>query len=268
MSYFNDIFFINIAKRTASGYTSELIKNTAYSIEFIAEGKIFLTIDGKRFLLEPQTVFWMLPGKTYQFVATENTPVKHLWIDFQGARAKRMMKCIAKRIPSGMLKASNSLDFETIFEKMLKIYKNYPLNRRFEAVVCLEQLAGLIYSSAMTSEAAEIKYEFIAELADKIKVSPLKPVDFKKEASKSGLSYEHFRKLFKEYNGMPPYEYLLRCKMEYAAEIITGEMIQVKEAAEICGFDEISSFSRMFKRKMSVSPSYYVKTAKKHFHPL
>jgi len=107
------------------------------------------------------------------------------------------------------------------------------------------------------------KYDFIADMADEMKFSPLKGYDFRETARKNSLSYEHFRKLFREYNGMAPYDYLLRCRMEHAAKILQEEEVPVKELAELFKFDGMSSFSRMFKRKMGVSPANYLNMYKR-----
>jgi AraC-like DNA-binding protein len=200
----------------------------------------------------------MLPGNTYQFLPVDDKPVKHFWADFYGARAERMLKCIAQRIPAGTLAIVGPIEFEMIFEEMIKIYRHSPLSRRYEAVVSLERLMGLIYSSTLDTEAKDIKYDFIADMADEIKFSPLRGYDFRAKAKQNSLSYDHFRNLFKKYNGMAPYDYLLRCRMEHAAKTLKDDEISIKELASLSGFDDISSFSRMFKRKMGVSPAKYL----------
>ena len=107
------------------------------------------------------------------------------------------------------------------------------------------------------------KYDFIADMADEMKFSPLKGYDFRETARKNSLSYEHFRKLFRDYNGMAPYDYLLRCRMEHAAKILQEDEVPIKELSFLSGFENMSSFSRMFKRKMGVSPSNYLNMYKR-----
>ncbi len=102
------------------------------------------------------------------------------------------------------------------------------------------------------------RYDFITDLADEMKFSPMKGYDFKATARKNSLSYEHFRKLFREYNGMAPYDYLLRCRMEHAAKILQEDEVPIKELSSLSGFADMSSFSRMFKRKIGVSPANYL----------
>ncbi len=263
MSYFNDISFINIDKRRKSYYDSDVIINRDYSIEYIKEGSIILVTNGKRCKLSAPIVFWMLPGNTYQFLTVDEKPVEHFWVDFYGSRAERMLESISQRIPNGMIQITRTLELETIFENMIKIYNKFSIGKRQKAVVGLEQLAEIIYSSVFdVAISKKHRYDFIEELAQEMKISPQKSFDLKKISKKNGLSYHRFRKLFRDYNHIAPHDYLIACRMDYAAKIIKEKNIPINELAVICGFNEISCFSRMFKKKMGLSPKNYAKAIK------
>lgn len=258
MSYFNNISFINIDKRREVCGLSRPRKSIYYSMEYLKSGSVFLVVNGRKRKLTGPVVFWMLPENTYQFIAANNKIIEHFWADFHGSRAKHMVKSINERIPSGMIKIKKTLEFETIFTNMVKIYKEHTISRRYEAVVGLERLAGIIYSSAFDKDSfKDSKYDFIIEIAEEMKLFPLKEFDFKKIARQNGISYHYFRKLFKYYNHIAPNDYLIACKMEYAAQLMKQEDVNIGELAEICGFDAVSSFSRMFKSKMGISPKSY-----------
>ena len=109
------------------------------------------------------------------------------------------------------------------------------------------------------------KYDFIADMADEMKFFPMQEYDFRATARKNSLSYDHFRKLFRDYNGMAPYDYLLRCRMEHAAKILQEDEVPIKELSFLSGFDNMSSFSRMFKRKMGASPANYLNMFKRRW---
>jgi len=162
MSYFDDISFVNIEKRRKPCYNSSVIKNKNYSIEYIKEGSIVLVINGKHHRLTAPIVFWMLLGNTYQFLIADDKLVEHFGIDFYGSRAKRMQESISKRIPDGMIPITRKVEFETVFEGMIRVYNEFPINRRYEAVVGLEQLAGIIYSSPFdVDRLKKHRYNFI-----------------------------------------------------------------------------------------------------------
>lgn len=74
------------------------------------------------------------------------------------------------------------------------------------------------------------------------------------------FSYDYLRKLFKRELGVTPHKYLMNKRLETAADMLRSAYSNsnsVAEIAQICGFREPLYFSRMFKKKYGVAPSYY-----------
>ncbi len=264
MSYFDDLTFVNIARRREPGSASGVFRVKTYSIEFLREGSFVLMTNGRQRRFDAPMVFWMLPDNTYQFLLANDQPLEHFWTDFYGPRAQRMMRAIATRVPDGAIKMMHVSEFTAVFAEMVKVFDTKPSHRRFEAVVGLERLAGMIYDCILCHDQRnEHRYEFIDALAREIRLYPTRDYDFKAHAARNGLSYHRFRKLFKDYNQAAPHDYLLISRMEYAAQLLLHENIAIKALAQICGFEQTSSFSRMFKRKMGIAPTSFAETARK-----
>lgn len=73
------------------------------------------------------------------------------------------------------------------------------------------------------------------------------------------LSPCHFKRVFKDYTGQTPYQYLMRIRLEKAKEILSGKDISIDEVARLCGFVNSGHFSTVFKRIIGISPSEYRK---------
>jgi AraC-like DNA-binding protein len=73
------------------------------------------------------------------------------------------------------------------------------------------------------------------------------------------FSYDYLRKLFKKELGMTPHQYLSDLRLHGAADLLysSGSTYSVSEIAMLCGFREPLYFSRMFKKKYGLSPSFY-----------
>lgn len=71
------------------------------------------------------------------------------------------------------------------------------------------------------------------------------------------VSEVYFRKLFKEYSGMTPVEYILNSKICRAKKYLKFENIGIGEIAVLCGFESDAYFSRIFKKKTGISPLKY-----------
>jgi AraC-like DNA-binding protein len=64
-------------------------------------------------------------------------------------------------------------------------------------------------------------------------------------------------RLFKRYDHQSPYQYLLRLKMNHAAEQLQQAGVLVKQVAEEAGFSDPFHFSRVFKKILDVSPAVF-----------
>lgn len=73
-------------------------------------------------------------------------------------------------------------------------------------------------------------------------------------ARQAGIEQSSICRLFRRYHGTSPYQYLLRRKMNLAAEHLMTRGGLVKQAAERVGFEDAFHFSRVFKATHGVSP--------------
>jgi AraC-like DNA-binding protein len=69
------------------------------------------------------------------------------------------------------------------------------------------------------------------------------------------MSPFRFSRTFKETFGMPFREYVVRVRLKEACRLLENPQASITEVAYAVGFNDISYFSRMFKRYVGVSPS-------------
>jgi len=80
------------------------------------------------------------------------------------------------------------------------------------------------------------------------------PVPLTELAASVGVSQFHFQRLFKEYFGASPNEYLRAARLQKARSLIQSGMT-VTEACYEVGFQSPSTFTRYFRREFGISPS-------------
>lgn len=72
-------------------------------------------------------------------------------------------------------------------------------------------------------------------------------------------SNSHFMKYFKQYMGMPFTQYLNEFRLEKAAGMLLSTPEPVTGVAQRCGFDNLSYFNRLFRKKYQRTPGEYRK---------
>jgi AraC family transcriptional regulator len=73
-------------------------------------------------------------------------------------------------------------------------------------------------------------------------------------AQKAGLSFYHFIRTFKNTTGMPPHQYVLRCRVERANDLLRTGNYRVSEVAHAVGFCDQSHLDRQFRKHFGVMP--------------
>lgn len=84
---------------------------------------------------------------------------------------------------------------------------------------------------------------------------PSQKVDITMLAKEASLSKFHFFRCFKNAFGLPPYQYLIKKRLERSMELLLEGNCQVKEIAYQVGFNDIYSFSKSFKKHFNACPS-------------
>ncbi|MDD2525234.1 MAG: AraC family transcriptional regulator, partial [Bacteroidales bacterium] len=72
-----------------------------------------------------------------------------------------------------------------------------------------------------------------------------------------GVSYSWFRRMFREYTGTSPAQYLIQQKILRAKELLTSTTNSISEIAFILNFENTGQFSTFFRKKEGVTPSEF-----------
>lgn len=146
--------------------------------------------------------------------------------------------------------------------------ENVGLNKGwfYELLECIVQQEHHVYSSL--SQLKSLKLSTRKEVLKRLNIAMeymdanfLTIENINEIAKVCAMSEYHFYRSFKQVYQTTPYQYLLAKKLHIATELITGQGAPLNEVAVFCGFPDISSFSKAFKKYFLVTPSAYRKQA-------
>lgn len=83
-----------------------------------------------------------------------------------------------------------------------------------------------------------------------------------KLASLCGVSYSYIKELFNLKFKLSPKKYILSLKMNYACDLLKHNEYSITQVAEMCGYNDIYTFSHQFKTEFGSSPSNFVRVYK------
>jgi len=93
-------------------------------------------------------------------------------------------------------------------------------------------------------------------LSNVLQVSEAKPaLKVKDLAQKVGFSESQFRRLFVQWVGMPPHQYLHQHRLQHAQRLLETTDITCAEISRQLGFSSLSHFTQTFKSTFGVTPA-------------
>jgi AraC-like DNA-binding protein/mannose-6-phosphate isomerase-like protein (cupin superfamily) len=141
----------------------------------------------------------------------------------------------------------DSPDEEDIHSRLCK--------QKYLEIVLLELDKKLHEQHEILQSSSNANQQMMAEVLAKIEYDLTQPFDIQMTASQYCFSPNHFRKIFKDFTGVTPIQYINRLRIILACEEIEEQHIDIKKAAETVGIYDLSYFNRLFKKYIGCAPN-------------
>ncbi|MBS6194913.1 MAG: helix-turn-helix domain-containing protein [Clostridiales bacterium] len=146
-----------------------------------------------------------------------------------------------------------------LFQKciyLLDCMKNWPNDRQPNLYLNLQEFAMELYQRSLHKQMnpqTQLQMQKASELL-------CTPPDFKSAqevAEMLDMSYENFRKKFKQYFRSSPAAYQLTRRINYSKTLLLDTSKTLNEIALICHFSDAFAYSKAFKKQYGISPSIF-----------
>ena len=138
-----------------------------------------------------------------------------------------------------------------LVEAFFKPTENRTPNHPFYYLSCLY---GLLWQIDESQAKIPVKYKKLQAALSEITEHWDENVPVSHYAALCNMSEVNFRRLFKEYTGCSPIEYRNDLRLAGARGKLRSGEYNVSEAAELCGFTNLSFFIRLYKKKYGHTP--------------
>lgn len=81
-------------------------------------------------------------------------------------------------------------------------------------------------------------------------------------AERLGLGYTWFRRMFRQYTGVPPAQYMLQQKILRAKELLAASGMTISEVAYRLRFENPGQFATLFRKKTGMTPTDFRRRAR------
>lgn len=236
-----------------------------YQLVYISAGKGTLITDScNKQTVTEGTMFLLFPGEWHNYMPDKSTGWDEYWIGFKGVN-------IDNRVENGFFTKQKSLFNVGMNDKLVELYLNaikiaIEQKAGFQQMLAgiVNQLLGMTYSL----DKNQIFEDFqIVNQMNKAKIimservfSGVKAEDI---AEAINMSYSWFRKVFKEFTGFAPAQYIQELRLQKAKEMLTNTDFSAKEIGVKIGFENPEYFFTAFKNKNKMTPIEYRKLTRR-----
>jgi AraC-like DNA-binding protein len=241
-----------------AGYCIDRSDFPFYSIEFVARGKGTVALRDSKHALFAGKVFSYGPGTAHVITTDTDNPLVKYFVDFIGPGAGKMLAKYGLT-PGCVVQVSSPEAILRIFDDLIK---NGQTDSPYTPMLCstiAQQLILKVAQSAVVEHthttAAFSTYQSSREL---IRLNHRTLWSLDEIAGKCHIDGAYLCRLFKRFDSQSPYQYLIRLKMNVAAQRLQESNAQVKALAYELGFTDPFHFSRVFKRVFGISPSAFM----------
>jgi AraC family transcriptional regulator len=250
---------------------------TRLSLNFNLDEKQAYRTSSREHTVSPEKYLLLNEGQSFKTLAHYNTPTRMVTIAFQVGLAEKLLHGLATDCQQLLDEPFQSPNGKAEF-----IEKTYPLDTALtENVAWLAELNDdVVVDQALENLLLEILQRQMNVRKEILSIKKLKPstrlevyrrlhwsLEYLHEnfsadltidqlAQVACLSTFHYKRLFTELFNTPPYQYLIKLRLEKACALLCTE----RKVGDICvdlGWKDPSSFSRLFKREFCMTPEQY-----------
>lgn len=230
-----------------------------YQLVYITRGRgQFVSARQKECEIREGDMFLLFPGEWHSYRPDPQTGWHESWVGFTGPD-------IEKRVASRFFVREKAVFSVGIHEEICRLYRWAATVARQQGTGHQQILAGIVNLLLGFAYSEDRQMAFRDKNIDgqiaKAKILMQEHIEQnipgEAIARQIGMGYSWFRRIFKEYTGFAPKQYMQELKISKSKELLTNSGMSCRQIACAVGFETPSYFNIVFKKKTGMTPSKY-----------
>ncbi len=205
--------------------------------------------------LRPGSLFLLFPGEWHSYRPQVDTGWKEFWIGFNGKLMEEWEK-------NGFFTREKPVVQVGLHSDLVNLY-NKAIHTAALQQSGFQQCLGGIVAHLMGLARFYQRQETFSEVQDKINQAKIliddqfRTIKPEEVAARLCMGYSNFRRIFKEYTGFAPAQYIQGVRLNRIKELLTNTNLPIRQVADECGLDNYDYFFTLFRRQTGMTPSDY-----------
>lgn len=244
-------------------------------IHFVTEGKGKVIINEKKFEVHAGEAFLIPANAQGYYIADRQEPWKYFWLSFAGTEAEQ---CAERIFDGGFVKDILNMqeiraqmhrlisvffpenwedNKEKLCSEIFHIYHADTLQESFRLNAGVYTILSMLLERDKKTEEQQDGNCYAQKLKQYIDSYFMEISEISQLAKRFHLHPNYLAAIFREKFYVSPKQYLLERKIEYANHLLSETGYSVQYIASACGFSNVSTFGKVYKRHMGVPPGAF-----------
>jgi AraC-like DNA-binding protein len=231
-----------------------------HDLWFVWAGRGTMQLENETIPLSAGTCIWMNPGRRYETTHDPDHPLGVSFFHFDVLDRRGRSAGAEFKSPFEKMHTRHLAFAEVTMQRILALRAEPggPESAdRFFAALLAELVREAATQPAAPQGVRPEHVERIHEIMGAIRASPARVETVAGLAKRNGFSVSHFSRVFAAVAGLRPQPFLIAARIDHARDLLALTPASIGEVATAAGFSDIYYFSRLFKRRVGVSPSAF-----------
>jgi AraC-like DNA-binding protein len=230
-----------------------------FQVVYIPRGKgVFESEATGRREVPAGSVYLLFPGVWHRYAPEKETGWDEYWAGFDGEIPRRLLKKGFLTPQTALVEFGEDESLLEIFLQLIELVRADAVGSQQIGGALVLQILARLHAFGLLRKAGPEEADPIIRRAKCLLLENVdRSVSMEEIARELHVGYSRFRHMFRYGTGLSPAQYHLQLRIKRAAQLLEGSPLSVKEVAGRTGFDSASYFSRLFRKKMGLSPEQW-----------
>ncbi len=185
---------------------------------------------------------------------------QHTWVHLDGAGVANLAETLLPQNRLTPVRVS-AWEMQPLFDTIFAEWDRGTVAAQIETGLTLHRMLALMAARLLAGDASRSNRALIEQATGYIRTHYAEPLSLDALLAQTPVSKSWFLRLFRQYTGTTPYNFLLSTRITRAKELLVLTDFAVSEVAHQVGFGDESNFSTRFTAMVGQSPQQYRKSA-------
>lgn len=232
-----------------------------YQLVYITRGRgTFQSESCKECEVKAGDMFLLFPGERHSYHPTPSVGWDEYWIGFKGENMDNRVKNAFFQRESPVFHVGMNEEIVNIYQRAITTANEQDMGYQQMLAGLVNLLLGLTYT--LDKRTLNDHHGALAQI-NKAKVIMLENLSENLQpetiAFQVNMGYSRFRKVFKEFTGYAPFQYIQELRIQKSKELLAHTNMPLRDIAYEVGYDNPDYFATAFKRVVHTTPLTYRK---------